>query len=160
MLDLVATGFDKPSHLFGHTLRTAADVHAAADAFKEHYVAVSASTRRFSFSRRTLRVLEGAVQASTQASGVCVSLCLHFTCIMLMTCRLLLVVSVVLLSTQECHLLPPATNDSNDSTTAGSKAGSVISAGSSSGSPRRLSSRFIKGKNSGKQQSTVNSQQG
>jgi len=43
VLDLVATGFDKPDHLFGNTLRSAADVGAAADAFKEHYVKVSPS---------------------------------------------------------------------------------------------------------------------
>lgn len=41
VLDLVATGFDKPDHLFGNTLRSAADVGAAADTFKEHYVKVS-----------------------------------------------------------------------------------------------------------------------
>lgn len=41
VLDLVATGFDKPEHLFGNTLRTAADVRAAAKAFKAHYEKVS-----------------------------------------------------------------------------------------------------------------------
>ena len=36
VLDLVATGFSKPAHLFGHTLRTKADVDAVADAFRQH----------------------------------------------------------------------------------------------------------------------------
>ena len=40
VLDLVATGFDKPSDMFGHSLRTTEDVKAAANAFREHYIQV------------------------------------------------------------------------------------------------------------------------
>ena len=40
VLDLVATGFSKPLQLFGSTLRTKADVNAAADAFKADYLKV------------------------------------------------------------------------------------------------------------------------
>jgi hypothetical protein len=40
VLDLVATGFNKPDHLFGHTMRCKEDVDAAADAFKEKYTRV------------------------------------------------------------------------------------------------------------------------
>jgi len=36
VLDLVATGFSKPGHLFGKTLRTNEDVGLAADGFKAH----------------------------------------------------------------------------------------------------------------------------
>lgn len=37
VLDLVATGFSKPQHLFGHTLRTRKDVEQLAVAFKCSY---------------------------------------------------------------------------------------------------------------------------
>lgn len=40
MLDLVATGFNKPEGLFGHTMREKSDVIAAADAFKHKYTQV------------------------------------------------------------------------------------------------------------------------
>jgi hypothetical protein len=40
VLDLVATGFEKDSQLFGHTMRTAGDVDAAADAFKDVHTKV------------------------------------------------------------------------------------------------------------------------
>lgn len=40
MLDLVATGFNKPPTLFGHTMRSKADIEAAADAFKAHCLKV------------------------------------------------------------------------------------------------------------------------
>jgi hypothetical protein len=43
VLDLVATGFNKPEHLFGASMRDNEDVDAAADAFREKYVRVSQS---------------------------------------------------------------------------------------------------------------------
>lgn len=41
MLDLVATGFNKPEHLFGASMRDKDDVDAAADAFRDKYIRVS-----------------------------------------------------------------------------------------------------------------------
>jgi hypothetical protein len=41
VLDLVATGFDKPAHLFGDTLRTKADVAAVADKFSTRHTKVT-----------------------------------------------------------------------------------------------------------------------
>lgn len=48
VLDLVATGFNKPDHLFGHSMRSKEDVDAAADAFKEKYTRVRGFTARHS----------------------------------------------------------------------------------------------------------------
>jgi hypothetical protein len=45
VLDLVATGFNKPEGLFGHTMREKDDVIAAADAFKQKYTQVRTSCR-------------------------------------------------------------------------------------------------------------------
>lgn len=41
VLDLVATGFNKPENLFGHTMQSKDDLDAAADAFKDGYTRVS-----------------------------------------------------------------------------------------------------------------------
>jgi hypothetical protein len=40
VLDLVATGFNKPENLFGHTMQSKDDLDAAADAFKDGYTRV------------------------------------------------------------------------------------------------------------------------
>jgi hypothetical protein len=40
VLDLVATGFNKPEHLFGASMRDKDDVDAAADAFRDKYIRV------------------------------------------------------------------------------------------------------------------------
>lgn len=41
MLDLVATGFNKPPELFEHSMRTQEDITRAAAMFKQDYLAVS-----------------------------------------------------------------------------------------------------------------------
>jgi hypothetical protein len=42
LLDLVATGFDKPQQLYGNALMASADIAAAAQAFLKHYLQVRA----------------------------------------------------------------------------------------------------------------------
>ncbi len=52
VLDLVATGFNKPENLFGHSMRSKDDLDAAADAFKDCYTRVRlAASDAWSFWR-------------------------------------------------------------------------------------------------------------
>lgn len=79
VLDLVATGFNKPDHLFGHSMRSKEDVDAAADAFKEKYTRVRGASRLVTVIRfqgflgvfAMPQTLSITASASTSCSGSC-----------------------------------------------------------------------------------------
>lgn len=80
VLDLVATGFTKPEHLFGDTMRSKSDVDAAADAFKAHCMKV----KQKSFSRSVQPCRTAECWACMQ-TGLLSYPCLTFTFMVLLS---------------------------------------------------------------------------